>query len=509
MKAYEMPVPYIYPATLLCDFYKLAHRKQYPKDTEVIYSTWTPRMTRLDGVDHAVAFGFQAFVKKYLLRYFWVNFFERKLKDIIDEYVRFVKHTLGDPNPETAHIEALHGLGYLPIRIRAVPEGTRVPIRCPMLTIENTKPEFFWVTNYLETLMSCELWHPTTTATIADRYRRILEFYADLTGGDMGAVQFQGHDFSMRGQTCLEAAMASGAGHLLSFVGTDTCPAISYVEEFYNADITKELIGTSIPATEHSVMEANGQDEVESFKYLITEVEPKGFVSVVSDTWNFWNILTYVVPALKDVIMARDGRVVIRPDSGDPVLIVCGDPKGATEEERKGAIELLWETFGGTYTSKGFRQLDPHIGCIYGDSISLDRCQEICKRLAAKGFASTNIVLGIGSYTYQFITRDTLGFALKTTFGIFGGKEKALFKDPITDKDRFKKSQKGMVAVVHDDMTNDLKYIDGLGVESRNQLFETDILRTIFLNGELLVDEDFRTIRARLAAERPVSSGSN
>ena len=168
-----------------------------------------------------------------------------------------MKYTLGVTEPYTKHIEELHDLRYMPIKIKAVKEGTLVPLRVPMLTIENTKPGFFWLTNYLETLMSCSLWIPSTSATIALEYRKILEQYAKETVGDNGFVPFQGHDFSMRGMGALESSKMSGAGHLLSFVGTDTIPAILFAEENYNANIEKELIGCSIPATEHSVASAN------------------------------------------------------------------------------------------------------------------------------------------------------------------------------------------------------------------------------------------------------------
>jgi nicotinamide phosphoribosyltransferase len=448
---------YIYPATLLCDFYKISHREQYPQGTEKIYSTWTPRESRIEGINEVVAFGFQAFIKKYLIEYFDENFFSRKLySEIVPEYDRVITATLGIKHPAYKHIADLHTLGYLPLKIKAVKEGTRVPIRVPMLTIENTHPDFFWVTNYIETLLSCSLWQMCTSATIAAEYRRLLNQATEETGGSKDFVQFQGHDFSMRGLSSLESAKGSGAAHLLSFVGTDTIPAILFHEEFYNANIEKELVGTSIPATEHSVMCAYGQDELESYKRIITEVYPSGFVSIVSDTWNLWKVLSDVVMPLKDEILARDGKVVIRPDSGNPVEIICGkDTEGELQADgsvtyQKGVIEILWDIFGGTVNEKGFKELDPHIGVIYGDAITLDRCKQICDKLAEKGFASTNMVYGIGSYTYQHNTRDTFGFALKSTYAKINGEEKFLFKDPITDSG-VKKSQTGMVIVTQDE----------------------------------------------------------
>lgn len=490
----------VFPATLLCDFYKVSHREQYPKGTEVVYSTWTPRESRIDGVKEVVAFGFQGFIKKYLIEYFDKHFFGRPRRIVRDEYERLLKHTLGVANPNSDHVMALYDLGYLPIRIKAVPEGTMVPIRVPMLTIENTNPAgdvfFYWLTNYLETLMSCSLWQPATSATLANEYRRILEDYAEATVGDISCVQFQGHDFSMRGMGGLEASAASGAGHLLSFVGTDTIPAICYMEEYYNADVTKGLVGTSIPATEHSVMCAHGQDELSSYRYLINEVYPNGFVSIVSDTWDLWKVLDEVIRQLKDDIMARDGRVVVRPDSGDPVKIICGDPESDNPLARKGVIEVLWDIFGGTMSDKGYKMLDSHIGAIYGDAITLERCREICEQLKQKGFASSNMVYGIGSFTYQHKTRDTFGFALKSTYVEIDGEGKNIFKDPATDEKKIKKSQVGRVVVV--DTNEGLQVMDNMADQDLERYAGINMLRTIFEDGTLLVDDTLDEIRYRL-----------
>jgi nicotinamide phosphoribosyltransferase len=490
---------YIFPATLLCDFYKVSHREQYPKGTQQIYSTWTPRASRIQGIDKVVMFNLQAFVKKFLIEYFDVNFFSRPKEDVVNEYVRVIKYTLGVENPDASHIAALHDLGYLPVKISAVFEGTLVPIRVPMITVENTlpeHPEFFWVTNYLETLMSSELWQPMTSATIAFQYRKMLTTYAMETVGNADFVPFQGHDFSYRGMAGQDSAYSSGAGHLLSFVGTDTIPAILYHEKYYNANIEKELVGTSIPATEHSIACSYGSDnEFEYFRRLITEVYPKGFVSIVSDTYDFWKVVGEFLPALKDIILARDGKVVIRPDSGDPVKIIVGDPNASDELVRKGLIECLWDIFGGSITEKGYKLLDSHIGAIYGDSITLARAEAIVEGLKQKGFASINIVFGVGSYTYQYQTRDTFGFAMKATFAEVNGEDRLLFKDPKTD-DGTKKSQRGKVVVVGED--GELKLIDGLTADEHKEYADTDLLKPVFVDGKLVREQSLADIRARL-----------
>jgi nicotinamide phosphoribosyltransferase len=479
-------------ASLLCDFYKVSHRPQYPEGTDLVYSTWTPRGSRLEGVNHVVHFGMQKFIKEFLIEFFNQNFFAKTAEEVKAEYSRVIKNSLGDQNPDASHILALHKVGYLPLKIRSLPEGTLVPLRCPTMTIHNTKPEFFWLTNYIETLTSCENWQPSTSATIAYEYRKILDKYALETTGSTAGVEFQGHDFSMRGMGSLDAAVSSGMGHLLSFVGTDTVPAILAAEYFYNANIEKELVGTSIAATEHSVMCANGKNELEVYRRLITRVYPSGFLSIVSDTWDFWNTVTTVLPALKEEILARDGRIVIRPDSGCPVKIMCGDPDASTEAERKGLIEVLWDIFGGTVNDKGYKVLDSHIGAIYGDSITRERAASICQLLKDKKFASTNAVFGIGSYTYQYNTRDTFMYAMKSTLCSVNGQEIMIYKDPKTD-DGTKKSAKGGVRVYEEN--GEIKYQDQLS------LAETEVntlLRDVFIDGKLLVDENFSDIRARL-----------
>lgn len=515
---------------LLSDCYKIFHYSLYDRKIGKIYSTWTPRKSRMEGIDKVVVFGLQGFIKKYLIDYFNENFFDKPLDEVVNDYRRILKYSLGVEEPYTKHIEDLHKLGYLPVKIDALDEGTLCPIKCPCFTIENTLPEFMWVTNFLETLLSTEIWKPMTSATIALQYRKILDKWAKETCDNNEHVDFQGHDFSLRGMASLDAGIISGAGHLTSFKGTDTIPAICYLEQYYNADVEQECVGTSIPATEHSIMEYNSygteNDEYEAFKRIITEVYPEGFVSIVSDTWNLWHVLSDTVPRLREEIIKRDGRVVIRPDSGDPCDIICGlntdgehkmfngklcirvDDDGLgkvlkpvknqeyAEQKCKGVVEILWDIFGGTINSKGYKVLNPHVGSIYGDAITLERADEICRRLESKGFASSNIVFGVGSYTYNMNTRDTFGFALKTTYGIKDGKEVMLFKDPITDSGE-KKSQKGMV-VVTKDKNGELVYIDELTAETKQKYHAVDLLKPLFKDGKLLRETSLSEIRGRI-----------
>lgn len=504
---------------LLADFYKVSHYAQYPKGTEFVYSNFTARKSRINGIDEIVFFGLQYFVKEYLIEQFNKDFFKKPKKKAIAEYKRILDYSLGKDSVDTKHIEELHDLGYLPLEIRALPEGSKVPIRVPMLTMINTLPQFYWLTNYVESIMSAILWQPITSATISNRYREILDRWASKTSTQEDFVNWQGHDFSFRGMGGLESAMMSGAGHLLNFTGTDTIPALVFLEKYYNANVEKELIGGSVPATEHSVMCAGGSDgEFETFQRLINEIYPSGIVSIVSDTWNLWTVLTDFLPRMRDEILARDGKVVIRPDSGDPVDIICGGihrSEGNVEipskfnlgkglgydssnsdfvnnPEFKGVIELLWDTFGGTINSKGYRELDPHIGALYGDSITLERAEEICKRLEAKGFASTNIVFGIGSYTYQYNTRDTFGMAMKATWVRVNGEGREIFKDPVTDNGT-KKSAKGLLRVYLEDgkykLQDQVSFMDST---------HNSELELIFLNGKIMKEQKLSEIRKRV-----------
>lgn len=527
------------------DFYKVGHAPIYPDGTTKIYSNLTPRKSRMKGVNSVVVFGIQYFILEYLIKQWNADFFlftpevrktipkailEGHRLRVVGRYKRMMDFTLGKNTVDMRYMEELWDLGYLPLEIKALPEGTLCPIGVPCMTITNTVNSAFWLVNYLETIFSCTVWQPITSATISYEYKKLLTKYAVETTGNPD-VMFQAHDFSMRGMSSFESAKTSGAGHLLSFFGTDTIPAIEFLEEYYDANIEKELIGTSVIATEHSVecMNCEGTMEGEYLhtKRLITELHPTGIVSKVSDTTDLWSVITKVLPRLKEEILTRDGKLVIRPDSGDPADIICGLNTGVhgvnvfynneaeNTVENKGVIELLWEIFGGTINELEYKVLDPHIGAIYGDSITLERADDILRRLQAKGFASTNIVLGIGSYTYQYNTRDTFGFAIKATYGevqepcscsesaaIYCGSKcqksvgREIMKDPITD-DGTKKSKKGLLSVKYDMFDGTLHCLDQQTKEQEKQ----GLLKTVFLDGKLIIKQSLSEIRLRLTNE--------
>ncbi len=486
----------------LADFYKTGHLRQYPEHTQYVYSNFTPRTDRLANVledfDHKAVFAGLQGVCQWLLIDLWNNEFFQKPKElVVARYQRRMDNSLGVGAVSANHIAALHDLGFLPIQIKALPEGSRVNMQVPVFTIVNTHPDFYWLTNYLETQLSAECWKTITSATTAFEFRRLLEAWAERTGSPANFVAWQGHDFSMRGMSGVHDAAQSGIGHLLSFYGTDTIPAIDYLEEYY--DTQNAFIGGSVPATEHSVMCMGGmEDEIQTFRRLITDLYPGGTVSIVSDTWDFWDVITKKAKMLRPEILNRipDGlgfaKVVFRPDSGDPVKIICGDKEAKPgTPEYKGAVECLWEIFGGTLTDTGHRLLDRRVGLIYGDSITLSRCKDILNGLAEKNFASGNMVFGIGSYTYQNVTRDSFGQALKATWGVVDGKPRELFKDPKTG-DGMKKSARGLLRVE--------KEGDEFVLYDRQTLAQEDSgeLKTVFYNGKMVRMENLDIIRERL-----------
>lgn len=582
---------------LATDGYKLGHGPMYRKGTAKIGSNLTPRSDKIhrrnctafyDG--KLVWVGGQAAVQE--LHENWVRTFFTKPKDqVLQEYSEFLIGYLGRDLPTTQQMEALHDLGYLPLEFRSLPEGSLVPMGIPVMTITNTLDDFFWLVNYHETPLSTSTWKTATNATIAREYRLICEHYTKLTGCyDAFSVSVMCHDFSMRGMSGIEDAARSGIGHLTQFIGTDTLPAITFAKRYYDAS---GVIGISVPATEHAVTSNNilsilqelvdgtyefvdqtqkdvayrmcddGQEtrliaEVMFVYILITQVVPDGIVANVSDTYDFWGMLTRGYPYLKEVIMNREGfglqpgKLVVRPDSGDPVLVICGmnpvkDSEGkaidfASEEKAydflerdggarfyefkyadcikiagvfydlstsddgagidtdvvypyevvAGAIRTLYKTFGGTVTSTGHKLLDSHIGLIYGDSITTKRALEIMKQLEENGYAAANVIFGVGSFTYQCNTRDTFGFAVKATNSIIDGVEVPIYKDPKTDPG--KKSAKGRLFVGIGE-TGAFELKDGVTKEVEEA--KLNLLKVFYRDGVFLTRVTLNDIRER------------
>jgi nicotinamide phosphoribosyltransferase len=548
------------------DGYKLGHAAMYADGTETVYSNLTPRSDRIyrqkatryyDG--KLVVIGMQGAIMEIVEN--WQKFFDMDKGLAIARFKLLCDFYLGSDSVSTDGLSKLHDLGYLPLEIKTIEEGRKVPMGIPVLTIRNTVPHAYWLVNFLETTLSDLTWKSMTNATIAGEYKAMLLDFAKRTGSPVEGVAFQAHDFSARGMSGPEDAARSGFGHIAHFLGTDTLGSVLYAMEYYGA---KDFVAASVPATEHAVATSNilkieqdinvnpcGEDlrliaERMFLQDLITRKFPKGIVSYVADSFDFWAVLTEILPDLKDVIMAREsngitpGKLVIRPDSGDPVQVVCGmtvapedmyvtdmmneydvveqdgkyfrfevvdvcaceccGPDWELElgeevplHEVKGAIEVLWEIFGGTVTSKGYKLLDEHIGLIYGDSITTKRCLEILERLEAKGFASGNVTMGIGSYTYQMNSRDTFGFAVKATYTEVNGKGISIYKDPKTDSK--KKSARGLLFVGRN---SEAGYFLDDDVTPSEEAAEDNLLKLVFKDGRFVRTTTLEQIRLRL-----------
>lgn len=452
---------------LICDFYKACHSSQYNPGITKIVSYFTPRMSRIPGEDKLVMFGLQAFINEYLVKGFYYSFFARPKEEVVSEYRRVMDATLGKGAYDIEKIGALHDLGYLPIEIRAIPEGFRVNTHVPMIEVSNTHPKFAWIVGALETMISVYLWHTMVSANVGYSYRKIVDKYYAVSVDDTVPRARALGDFSMRGQESLESAAKSSGAFCLSFLNTATVPAILWLENNYKCDCEKESVAYGAISTEHSVMCSNyaiDGDEVTFVRKLLTEIYPHHSFSMVSDSYDYWNLVDNILPQLKDEIMNHDGCISIRGDSGDPVEIVTQ------------TVFHLWNIFGGTTNSKGFKVLDPHVKALYGDSITPDRCRRIYEILIENGFACNNVSLGVGSFSMQCLehtdesgehvefypyTRDTFGIAIKATYAEgANGEPIMIFKNPKTDTAHFKKSQRGCCAVHFDG--KDFSYVDGL-----------------------------------------------
>lgn len=477
---------------LLIDFYKAVHAEMLPKNITKSVSYFTPRMSRVKRWDKVVMFGLQGFIKTYLVDYFNEEFFQKPFEQVIGEYKRIMDATLGQNAYKIEKIEKLHKLGYLPIEIVALPEGARVPMHVPMFGITNTHPDFAWLPQSLESLISAESWHPMLAATVGYTYRQIVnEYYEKTCDDDISRARALGA-FDFRGEECTDSAVKAGAGWCLSFLNTATVPTIPYLEQNYNCDCTKEPVAFGSPSTEHSVMCSNyaiDGDEVTLLKRLLKEIYPDTSFSVVLDSYDYWNIIDHVLPQIKDEILAHNGCMLMRGDSGDCVEVVTK------------TVFKLWDEFGGTINSKGYKVLEPHVKAIYGDSITVQRCEQIYKILEEAGFACSNVALGVGSFSFQCIeedgilkpfTRDTFSSCIKATYCEINGKPFSIFKNP--KEGGFKKSQKGCCIVTKTEAG--YQFTDGhtwqQACESENELV------TIFKDGKLLKEQSLQEIRSQL-----------
>jgi len=495
---------------LLIDYYKAVHAEMLPEKITKSVSYFTPRMSRIRMWDKVVMFGLQGFIKTYLIDYFNREFFNKPFEEVISDYKRVMDATLGENTYNIEKIKKLHKLGYLPIEVWALPEGTLVPMHVPMFCITNTHKDFAWLPQSLESLISAEMWHPMIAATVGYTYRQIVNRYYDKTCDDSISRARALGAFDFRGEECLQSATKAGAGWLLSFLNTATVPTIPYLEKYYNCDCTKEPVGFGSPSTEHSVMCSNfavDGDEITLLRRLLTEIYPNTSFSAVLDSYDYWNVINNILPQLKSEILAHNGCMLMRGDSGNCVDVVTN------------TVFKLWEIFGGTINSKGYKVLDPHVKAIYGDSITIQRCAMIYSILEDNGFACSNVALGVGSFSFQCIeedgvfnpfTRDTFSSCIKATYCEIDGEPTPIFKDP---KDGgFKTSQKGCCKVFYGE-NGELTYRDGYSWKNITYMHFNDtiginrdveesekcnLLIPVFRDGKMLVEQSLSDIRNKL-----------
>ena len=451
----------------LTDSYKVSHHKQYPPGTETVYSYFE---SRGGGGEETVFFGLQYFLKRYL------EGARVTAKDIDNAEKVFAAH-FGDASlfnrKGWEYILTEHG-GKLPVSIHAVPEGSVVPTRTALMTVENTDPECYWLTNYLETLL-VQVWYPTTVATYSRECKKVvvkaLEKTSDVPVEEQ--IGFKLHDFGFRGVSSVETAGLGGAAHLVNFLGTDTVAGLIVAAEYYNCP----MAGHSIPAAEHSTMTSWGQEnEADAYRNMLTQFG-HGLVAVVSDSYDIYNAARNIWGGeLKEQVENMDGALVVRPDSGNPPDVVVN------------LLEILGEKFGYTTNTKGFKVLNPKIRVIQGDGIDLEMLDNILTRMSINGWSADNLAFGSGGGLLQKHNRDTYKFACKCSSITVNGEHRDVFKNPVTDSG--KKSKRGRFAVVVEDGKY---YTLPEGSAGENQLVE------VFRDGEVLVEYDLDKIRERAA----------
>ena len=480
---------------LLSDTYKQTHDRMYPKNLDYLVSYLVPRKSMLAETAEMVFFGLQAFVKDFLIDYFDKNFFKKGLSELLSEYQYYMDIQLGRGNYDIQKVVDLHALGYLPLCINALPEGTRVPMGVPCVELTNTKAGFAWLVQWVECMLQTELWKICNHATIADMYLTCATKWYDKTTDGVNPREACA-DFGFRGMSCVEEATKCSAAWLTAFNKTSTIPALAWVQKFYSPE---EPVGRGGVSTEHSVMCANfaiDGDEITFVKKLLTQLYPDTSFSMVSDSYDYWNMVKNIIPACKPEILKHNGKLLIRPDSGD-MRTIAPD-----------TVQSLWDTFGGTINSKGYKVLDPHIGVIYGDGCTLRNVDYVWSELERRGFAATNVVFGVGAFCFTSMwegdrlivnSRDTFGMAMKATAGILkDGTKIEIFKDPKTDPTGLKKSLKGRVSVIRDDDGKlvVVPYQSTLDYSGRN------ILRSVFHTGtQSQPTTTLNNIRWRLARD--------
>ncbi len=461
----------------LTDSYKATHWKQYPKGTTKVYSYLESRGGKFD---NTMFYGLQYFIKQYLSGQVVTEQKIQQAKKLWDAH-------LGPGlfnESGWRHILDKHN-GYLPVRIKAVPEGTIVKTGNVLVTVENTDPEVPWLTNFLESIL-LQVWYPITVGTLSREVKKtLIDFLKKTTSYNpeeiSGVVAFMLHDFGFRGVSSVESSGLGGSSHIINFMGTDTVSGILFAQEFYN---TENPLAFSIPASEHSTMTSWGEPfEVKAMENMLDSY-PTGLVACVSDSFDIIRACRdYWGTTLRDKILSRDGRLVIRPDSGDPVQTL------------KQIFHILWDKFGGTTNEKGFKVLDPHVRVIQGDGVNYESISDICNMMIEEGFSIENIAFGMGGALLQKVDRDTQKFAFKCSSITIDGEEAEVRKNPIEINEKgervqsFKKSKAGR-----------LKLVDGKTIEHSHDEVGDELVE-VFLNGTVMKEWTFEEVREKAKIE--------
>lgn len=450
---------------LLSDSYKVSHWKQYPPNTTNVYSYYESRGGQFDTTTF---FGLQYIIKEHLAG-------KRVSMGDIDEAEKLYEAHFGSKEMFNRkgweRIAFVHG-GRLPVRIKAVPEGTRVPTGNVLMTVENTDPQAFWLTNFLETLL-CQVWYPTTVATLSGAVRDMILASLERTG-DPALIDFKLHDFGFRGVSSVESAGIGGGAHLLNFIGTDTVRGITFLQEYYGAT---EMTGFSVPASEHSTMTSWGRDhEVDAYRNMVEQYGDSPFYSVVSDSYDVFNAAKNIWGGqLRDAVMAAPGTLVVRPDSGYPPHVVTY------------LLEILGNQFGKTKNDKGYKVLNPKVRVIQGDGLDLKMIENILKTMEHEGWSADNVVFGMGGGLLQNVNRDTQRFAFKCSSAVVDGERRDVYKQPVTDQG--KDSKRGRLALIDD---------FGLKTVGEDETDEyKDLLETVFEDGWIAKEQNVTDIRKR------------
>jgi len=456
----------------LTDSYKLNHWGQYPKGIENVYSYFEARKGAHFPV--TVFFGLQYLIKEYLEG----QLFDDKDIDLAEEFCQdhFGTNTMFNRGM-WEHILLAYG-GKLPISIKAIPEGTPVSNNNVLMTVENTDSVCAPLTNHLETLL-CQVWHPSTVATLSYITKQTMKQYLERTSDNPNAVNFQLHDFGFRGVSSVESAALGGAGHLVNFMGTDTTIAIDLLMQYYNS----KVCAYSVPATEHSVMTAEGEEGEKALLGRLLDQYDHGILSIVSDSYDITRFVRdYVGKTYKEKILARDGKVVIRPDS-------LRFPEDTPEDQMVWILEELWKVFGGSENSKGYRVLNPKVGALWGDGIDYTGISKILDKTKRAGFSTEALVFGMGGGLLQKINRDNQRFAFKCSANKIDGVWRNIWKKPL---DASKISKKGRLKLIKEESYHNWKFSTVPESDPRQ-----DELVEVFRNGEMLVEYDLDEVRAR------------